>query len=353
MRRTAADLGEAALVLRALQESGTATASAELVGLEMAPIGIGAMADTYRMLLDWTADGAGPRSLVAKKPSTNPAAAATAASLGAYEREARFYLELAPRTKVRTPHLLGVVRDGGVPSTVLLEDLSEDYKPGDQFAELGLPALEQARHQLALLQAPFCEDEPTSRLEWLHRRLGVPIPHIVERMQRSWTAARATVGASLTGAERECVDRFVGRAGEWAAGLGGPCSLVHHDYRVDNMLFGRNELVVLDWQTIGWGPAMFDVAYLLGTSLEPERRRSVERDLVHRHVDDLAEQGVSWSAEEAWQAYREAAFAVLLMLVPPIATVKTNPRMEAMYRRLIPFGARMALDLDALDLLPA
>jgi len=34
-------------------------------------------------------------------------------------------------------------------------------------------------------------------------------------------------------------------------------------------------------------------------------------------------------------------------------TVKTNPRMEATYRRLIPFGARMALDLDALEFLPA
>ena len=117
------------------------------------------------------------------------------------------------------------------------------------------------------------------------------------------------------------------------------------------MLFGRGELVVLDWQTIGWGPAMFDVAYLLGTSLEPVRRRAVERGQVLRHVDDLAAHGVSWSAHDAWEAYRHASFAVLLMLVPPIATVKTNPRMEAMYRRLIAFGARMVLDLGALEFL--
>jgi len=353
MERTAADLDEAAPVSSALQESEAAGASAELTGLEIAPIGAGAMADTFRMLLTWSREGAGPRSLVAKKPSTNAAAAATAASIGAYEREAKFYLELAPRTKVRTPRLLGVVRDGGVPSTVLLEYLTEGYRPGDQFAELGSQALEPARHQLALLQAPFWEDAPNSRLDWLHRRLGVPIPRIVERMERSWTVGRTTVGADMRADERECVDRFVSRAGQWAAALDGPGTLVHHDYRLDNMLFGCGELVVLDWQTIVWGPAMFDVAYLLGASLEPERRRAVERDQIRRHVDDLAGQGISWSAVEAWQAYREAAFAVLLMLVPPIMTVKTNPRMEATYRRLIPFGARMALDLDALEFLPA
>jgi hypothetical protein len=351
MMQMGADPAERVRIERALQEHGTADASAKLIGLEMAPIGIGAMADTYKMRLDWEGPCAGPRSLVAKKPSTNPAAAATAASVGAYEREARFYLELATRTAVRAPRLLGVMRDGDLPNTVLLEDLSEGYRPGDQFAELSLDELEQALHQLTLLQAPFWEDAETARLDWLHRRLGVPIPHIVERMRRSWTTGRGTIGTSLAPEERECVDRFVECAGEWASGLAGPSSLVHHDYRVDNMLFGRGELVVLDWQTIGWGPAMFDVAYLLGTSLEPVRRRAVERGQVLRHVDDLAAHGVSWSAHDAWEAYRHASFAVLLMLVPPIATVKTNPRMEAMYRRLIAFGARMVLDLGALEFL--
>jgi len=347
------DREELLRLAQALRDSGAAAPDAQLITMSPQPIGIGAMADTFRIELSWSADGAGPRSLVAKKPSSDPAAAATAASLGAYEREARFYTELAPCTAVRAPRLLGVVQaDDGVPSTVLLEDLSKDYQPGDQFAELDLHVLRQARRQLLLLQAPFWEDQQTASLAWLHRRLGVPIPHIVERMQRSWSAARDTIGASLAAEERACVDRFVAGAGGWALGLGGPTSLVHHDYRVDNMLFGRGELVVLDWQTIGWGSVMFDVAYLHGTSLAPERRRAVERAEIARHVEDLAAEGVAWGVDAAWKAYRHAAFAVLLMLVPPIASVKVNPRMEAMYCRLLAFGARMALDLGAFEFLP-
>ncbi|MBE7194670.1 MAG: hypothetical protein INR66_19605, partial [Gordonia polyisoprenivorans] len=39
--------------------------------------------------------------------------------------------------------------------------------------------------------------------------------------------------------------------------------------------------------------------------------------------------------------------------VPPVTTVKSNPRMEAMFARLLSFGAQMALDLDSLEFLSA
>lgn len=340
---------EATRLVAALRAGHAADPGAQLLGASVAPIGIGALADTVRVELTWSQPSAGPTSLVAKMPSLDEAAAATAASLGAYEREALFYADLAPRTSIRVPRLLGVLLEEGVPSTVLLEDLSADYQPRDQLSELPLPVLRQARHELVLLQAPYWEDERAAGLGWLHRRLGAPIPHIIERMARSWSAARDGIGSSLAADERACVDRFVDQAEGWAMGMGGPSSLVHHDYRVDNMLFGRGEVVVLDWQTVGWGQVMFDVAYLLGTSLDPHRRRAIERDEIQRHVDELAEEGIHWDKGEAWNAYRQAAFAVLLMLVPPIATVKTNRRMEQMYCRLLSFGARMALDLDAFE----
>src|SRR5260370_22284576 len=114
---------EATRLARALVDSGAASPGAELAAIDAAPIGIGAMADTFRVQLTWSVLAAGPASLVVKKPFTDAAAAATAASLGAYEREARFYIELAPRTAVRVPRLLGAVLDDGAPSTVLLEDL--------------------------------------------------------------------------------------------------------------------------------------------------------------------------------------------------------------------------------------
>jgi hypothetical protein len=343
-------------LVAALGEVGACSPQDELVAVAATPIGIGAMADTYRLQLHWAAPGGAgrPDSLVAKLPATDEAAARTASSLGAYAREVRFYRDLGGHTDVSLPRYLGTVTAQGVPGGLLLEDLSH-LVPGDQFTDVPPPTLRRLREQLARLQAPFWDDPAIASQAagpdgWLHQRLGVPIPGIIARMERSWSVARDTLAGGFDAQERSQIDRFVARAGEWAESLRGPFSLTHHDYRVDNVLFdaaGDDRLVVLDWQTVGWGAPMFDVAYLLGTSSGPEARRAGERDEIARHVDDLAARGVEWSSEDAWTAYRQASFATLLMLVPPTGSVKRSDRSNAMFRRLLRQGARMALDLQA------
>lgn len=352
---TPADAETVAELLDALRAGGSVTAEARLTGAEYTPVGAGAMADTFKVKLRWDTPGAGPESLILKQPAGDATAVATAASLGAYEREARFYSELAPRTQVRAPRLYGVMdhAGAGAPDTVLIEDLTIAHRPGDQLSEVPIEQLDAARHQLALLQAPFWADAATAELPWLHRRLGVPIPSILERMQRSWDAVTDTLAADLPADERDCIDRFVSSAAVWAEHNPGPQTLVHHDLRVDNLLFGDGEIVFIDWQTIGWGSAMFDFAYLIGTSLEVDTRRRHEAELIRRHVADLRELGVSWTEAEAQETYRWAACAVLMMLVPPISSVKSNPRMATMFRRLLSLGARQALDAGSLDLLAA
>jgi hypothetical protein len=336
--------GSTGLLDRDELEQALGAPSGSLLALDARPIGIGAMADTFLVTLRWSAGATGPSSLVAKLPSVDPQAARTAASLGAYEREARFYAELAPRTGLSLPTHYGTLGNGGL----LLEDLS-GLQPGDQFADMPTALLRQARRQLVALQAPFWDDAQTAGLDWLHRRQGVPIGGIVERMERSWAAAADRLTGDFDPAERAVIDRFVTSAGSWAQSLDGPFSLSHHDFRADNLLIGDGRLVVLDWQTVGWGAPMFDVAYLLGTSVGAETRRGVERDEIRRHVDEL---DVGWSATDAWEAYRQASWAVLLMLVPPTGSVKGSDRLDRMFRRLLRQGARMALDLDAQEFLP-
>ena len=67
--------------------------------------------------------------------------------------------------------------------------------------------------------------------------------------------------------------------------------LVHGDYRLDNMLFGRpgslRDLTVVDWQTVTWGPAMTDVAYFLGCALTTEDRRTHYDELLRAYHEGL------------------------------------------------------------------
>lgn len=336
----------------ALLADGSAAPAARLLATDERPIGIGAATDTLLVTLEWDPPGSGPGRLVAKLPSADEVAARTAASLGLCEREARFYADLGPRTGVNLPYCYGSVDVGAAAPAVLLADLSASHRPIDQLSEVPLPVVRAALAELAALQSCAWQDETAARLPWLHRRLGVPIPAIHERMQRSWAAVRDDLTAVFDARERDVVDRFVPAADAWARSLDGPFSLVHHDFRVDNMLLAAGRPVVLDWQTVGWGAPMFDVAYLLTTSLEPATRRAVEAAEVTAHLDALAARGVQWDREEAWTAYRRAAFAVLLMLVPAAGSVKQDSRTRTMLRRLVRHGARAVLDLDALELLP-
>lgn len=337
-------------IAQTLRTSGATDPSAQLNSASAAPIGIGALADTLLVHLEWEHPHDGPSSLVAKLPSADEKSAATATSIGAYDREVQFYLKLAPHTQVRVPQFFGTIDvDGG--TGILLEDLTT-LSPGEQLSDSPPALIGSARSQLAALQAPFWQDENVGSLPWLHRRQGVAIPAIAERMATSWQVSAQRLAADFDPAERELIDRFVRDAADWAQQLDGPFTLCHHDFRFDNMLVGDNQLVVLDWQTVGWGAPMFDVAYLLGTSTNPEQRAAMERDEVARHVDELAALGVEWNAEEAWQAYRQAAFAILLMLVPATGSVKQSARTDAMYRRLLKFGARQAIDLDSSEFLP-
>jgi hypothetical protein len=346
-------LVDADAVADALRETGAASADAVIGDLAARPIGIGALADTVLLEPVWR-HGTGPATLVAKLPSADPTAAATAASIGAYEREVRFYEDLAMRTTVSVPRWLGTIGGNGL----LLEDLSA-LTPGDQFTSPTLPVLRAAREQLALLQAPFWDDPVVGAEPWLHRRQGVPIPGIAARMAASWGAAAGRIAGGFDPSLRAVIDRFVPAADSWAQSLDGPFTLSHHDFRMDNLLLGPADddgpgrLVVLDWQTVGWGAPMFDLAYLLGTSLEPATRRAVERSEVAAHVAALASLGVTWSFADAWEAYRRASFAVLLMLVPPTGSVKGSERSDRMYRRLLQQGAQMVLDLDAEEFLVA
>lgn len=316
--------------------------------VSITPLGMGASADSYRAVLE----GAGwPSSAVVKVPARDAAAARTAASLGLYEREAWFYEHLAARLEIDVPTLYEVLEIDGSRSGLVMEDLSGVTQVPDQLRDAALPTVRRAMSNLSRLQAPFWDHATMADDPHLHRRLGISIPHIVDRMQSSWATSRERLSTGLSAQQLAVIDRFVENGGDWAESLTGPFSLTHHDYRLDNMLLTETRTIVVDWQTVGWGPPMFDVAYLLATSWSPEQRRTHEQELIARHADELVALGVSWRYDEAWEAYRHASFATLLMLVPPTGSVKQSQRADAMYRRLLSFGAQQVLDLGTLGLI--
>ena len=73
-------------------------------------------------------------------------------------------------------------------------------------------------------------------------------------------------------------------------------SLMHGDYRLDNLMFHPDGTVAaVDWQTLGVGLAGRDLAYLIATSLEPDARREAEHAAIAAYHDRLV--GLTAGAE--------------------------------------------------------
>ena len=71
-----------------------------------------------------------------------------------------------------------------------------------------------------------------------------------------------------------------------------PYTLLHGDYRLDNILFRPDgQIVVLDYQLMGVGRPGSDVAYFITTALTPDHR-GAEAELLRRYHETLVAAGV-------------------------------------------------------------
>jgi aminoglycoside phosphotransferase (APT) family kinase protein len=132
-------------------------------------------------------------------------------------------------------------------------------------------------------------------------------------------------------------------------------SLIHGDFRLDNMLFdakgGEVPLVVLDWQSIAPDNPGLDVAYFLATSYPIELRSRDEVDLLHVYLEEMWRRGVhNYSFEMLWRDYRRGAWLGLFTAVFASTVAKRTPRGDAMFMRMARGAAVQLLDHQTLAL---
>jgi hypothetical protein len=333
---------------------GEALGTSSIEAFRVEPIGTGQMSESRRVLLDYC-DGTqpGPASVVLKTASADENSRTVGVQLGVYEREIHFYRELAPRLGGPLPacHLAVIdSREGWF--TLLLEDVAPAVQ-GDQIAGCSPEDARLAIRELARLHAPVFADTDLGATPWLNQEnvLGQAL------MTQLLPGFLDRYGEHVADEHKQVCQRFIASLDGWAADRRPPLGLVHGDYRLDNMLFGRGEaphrFVVVDWQTVGWGPVMSDVAYFLGGALSVEDRREHEQSLVREYHAALGASGIrSFDWNDCWEGYRRQTFAGILMTVGPVMLVERTERGDEMFMTTVARYAQQILDLDALALLP-
>lgn len=343
----------------ALVGSGRVPAGARVTLAEPTVIGRGKVGQNVRFVLTWAdvPDGVeAPPSVVAKFASDDPTSRQTGLMTGTYVREVAFYQEVADRVTMSIPvcHVAELDQSSG--AFVLLFDDITPADTGDQVAGCTVDDAALAMEQLACLHADFWGDTSLEGGTWLVRR-SVQAAALAGMYQALQGMFLERYGPRLSATAAEVVERFGPLVERWTATDHEPLTLLHGDYRLENMLFGRGAgvppLTVVDWQTpnIGAGPS--DAAYFLGGGLDVDLRRGHERELLEVYRGGLASRGVDIGADDCWDSYRRNTVAGVHMTVVASVLVGEDEHGREMFLAMIERAASHATDLGTLDLLEA
>ncbi len=278
--------------------------------------GIGLMGDIYRVELAYkTNEGNNLDSVVVKLPSSFEENREQGVALGMFEAEVRFYAELGEKTGTGLPEIhFAEIESGTAEFVIVMEDLS-DLIMVDQSTGMSFEQALAAVKVLANIHAVWWDKVQTEELEWIPSMIGPRIEYVDQVLPQIYPVFAETFAAGLPEGGAELTEEFSRSYLSLNKKLAerAPWTLAHQDYRVENMLFGdidNDQVVVIDWQGIGRGPGAYDLAYLLGGSMDTDLRRAYEKDLVSAYHTELCENGVEgYSSERAWEDY---GFAHLL-----------------------------------------
>lgn len=355
-----------------LRGAGMLAASDRVARLEVRVIGVdrgiggqvARLTPTYERASGGTPTAEGlsaPATLIAKLPSALEVTRGGGRFLRFPEREVRLYTELAPGLPIRTPRChFGAVAPDGDAFVILMEDMT-GARPGDDLLGASDADLDAAVGAAATLHAAWWQSPALAHLEWL--------PSIEGRAatwQRLFTLAWREIRDGESPDLYGVLPPGIGRVAELLAHRGAavytqlaayPPTLVHGDFRLDNMFFDLPDgspVAPIDWSNAMSGPGPYDLAYLLAVSLTPTRRRAVEDRLLAAYVSELRARGVEGDLDWCRDAYRlsylEPFMRMLFLLVRGHAE-GGGGRPHEVLSQLVHRAAVAALDLDSVALL--
>jgi hypothetical protein len=320
---------------------------ARVTDLVAVRIGKGNIADSVRLVPTWDRPTAAPSSVVAKVPSSEPVNRATGFFTRTYELEAAFYNQLADTVGVSRPacHLAQYDLDQER-HVVLLEDMAP-AEAGDQVAGCSPADAAAVMPELAALHAPRWGDPSLLDLVWLDRPTAASAAGTVAFVPTLFPGFVDRYRARLDPEVIALGERAMAALDRYLTDRPGPWTVIHGDFRLDNVLFGGPRVTVVDWQTVKAGPGLSDVSYFVGSALLPEDRREHERSLVRAYHRHLTRSGVELSWSDCWSGYRRYSLDGLIMGIAASMLVAPSARSDDMFMAMVNRHARQALDLGA------
>lgn len=338
-----------------LQGSGALPKDGRIEACSYKPIGTGQVSDSFRFDLTLSPGANAPGSVVLKLPAADETSRMAGESLGLYYAEVSFYQDFAAKLDMRTPAChLAIIAENKVDFSLVMEDVA----PAEQGDQMEGCTLEQARlavTEVTKLHAPLYNNPILKQTDWLNNSANSAA--LFRPMLQEFYKGFCERYADRIEPEIIAMgERYYGGMDDLVEADADPFSLVHTDYRLDNMLFateaGGPPITVVDWQTAAIGSPLSDVAFFIGAGLHVKERRAHEEELVRLYHETMLASGITdldWNT--CWDLYRVNSFAGFMMAVMASQLVERTDRGDEMFITMARRHGQQILDLDAEALL--
>ena len=320
---------DAAWMTTVLRTSGaiddhTAVAAATV---EPFQVGVGLLGQLARAALTYDG-GDGPASVILKYPIDVPFQRGMADAMNVYEREARFYAELAPRSTLRAAkaHAALIAEDKSA-AMIVMEDLSA-LRQADRVSGVTWEEAVEAVQALARFHAGWHGSPELDEISPVWFSLSDPIylQLLPQFVAGGWAPCQQHARDLLTPDLVDFGNDWVELMPAMLAQLSTSPTMIHADWRADNMFFDDGgEVVMVDFQLVGVGNGAYDLGYFVCQSVEREVRAGRERELVQVYADELAAHGVDREMDQLWFDFRVAIGFVFLYGIVSYAQYELLP----------------------------
>ncbi|MHA1914799.1 MAG: phosphotransferase [Promethearchaeota archaeon] len=303
-----------------------------------------------------------PKTMIVKMPTTFRTALAVALEYNLYEKEIRFYTEIAPKSPIRVPGLIYQDYEVDTKKSILILEDCSCYTQVDQIEGLNEEQTRIIIKSIADFHTRWWDSPEMFTFDWIPKPRDKTSNLLVKTYQNDWDIS----------IKSEEFQGFLPEGGRKAGAViyenyswmvndvpDENLTIAHFDFRVDNLFFDmedkENPIIVYDWGSATVNGGILDVAYMLAQSMPIDLRRKIERDMVKFYVKQLEKNGITgYDFDEAWEFYLRSLMCYAYIPVLGYAQLdRSDPRAMKLFEIITKRQFTAIIDNDATSVCPS
>jgi hypothetical protein len=326
--------------------------------------GEGFVSDMARLTLTYDKESPElPKTMIVKMPTTFRTALTVALQYNLYEKEIRFYTEVAPKSPIRVPGLIYSDYNSDAKKYILILEDCSCHKMVDQVEGLNFKQTKQAIFSIADFHARWWDAPDLFSFDWIPKpKDEIITTAFINTFRNSWDLAGKSEKFLdfLPEGGRE-VGEKVYKHFPWLLNNvpDENLTIVHFDYRADNMFFdsenNKNPIITFDWGGALISGGILDIAYLLAGSIKLDLRRQIEEEMIKLYMKRLEENGITGiDFDYIWELYLRSLISYVWL--PALSFTQldiSDPRGTELIKIGINRFFRTIIDNDASSVLPS